>query len=110
MLIPIAALLLTYALTVLIATLAAVALWRPLLILLAELCGTEQRSRFWSVWTVVMMMATPLLFVSLHPVATDPTDLVQGTMTSALFGILLALVGMGYAVWSRTPGRADHEA
>lgn len=103
MLIPIAALLLTYALTALIATLAAVVLWRPLSILLAELCGTEERSRFWAVWSVVMMVAMPLLFVSLHSVATDPTELVQGTMTAALFGVLIALLGMGFAVWSRSP-------
>lgn len=103
MLMPIAALLLTYALTALIATLAAVVLWRPLSILLPELCGTEQRSRFWTVWSIVMMVATPLLLVSLRSIATSPTDLVQGTVTSALFGVLLALVGMGFAVWSRSP-------
>ena len=106
MLLPIAALLLTYALTALIAILAAVVLWRPLSILLAELCGTEQRSRFWTVWSTVMMVATPMLFVSMHGIATSPTDLVQGTVTSALFGVLIALVGMGLAVWSRTPNTA----
>ena len=47
MMLPIAALLITYALTALIALLAAVILWRPLSILLAELCGTEERSHFW---------------------------------------------------------------
>jgi hypothetical protein len=107
MLIPIAALLLTYALTGLIATLAAAVLWRPLSILLAELCGTEQRSRFWAVWSVVMMVAMPLLFVSLRGVATDPTELVQGTMTAALFGVLIALLGMGFAVWSRSAPRGQ---
>jgi hypothetical protein len=103
MLLPIAALLLTYALTALIAIFAAVALWRPLSILLAELCGTEDRSRFWTVWSMVMMIATPTLLVSMRYVAIDPTELVQGTVTSALFGVLLALVGMGFAVWSRSP-------
>lgn len=103
MLLPIAALLITYALTGLIALLAVVTLWRPLSILLAELCGTEERSRFWTVWSTVMMVATPMLFVSWRGVATDPTELVQGTMTSALIGVLLALVGMGFAVWSRSP-------
>lgn len=103
MLLPIAAPLLTYALTGLIALLAAVVLWRPLSILLAELCGTEERSRFWAVWSTVMMVATPLLLVSLRSIATSPADLVQGTMTSALFGVLLALLGMGFAVWSRSP-------
>ena len=103
MLLPLAALLLTYTLTALIASLASIALWRPLSILLGELCGTEQRSRFWAVWSVVMMVATPMLFVSMHSIATDPTELVQSTMTSALMGVMLALLGMGYAVWSRSP-------
>ncbi|MDQ1231288.1 hypothetical protein [Sphingomonas sp. SORGH_AS_0879] len=106
MLLPIAALLITYALTALIALLAVVTLWRPLSILLAELCGTEERSRFWTVWSTVMMVATPMLFVSWRGIATDPTELVQGTMTSALIGVLLALVGMGFAVWSRSPRAA----
>jgi hypothetical protein len=52
---------------------------------------------------MVMMIATPMLLVSMRYVATDPTALVQGTVTSALFGVLLALVGMGFAVWSRSP-------
>ncbi|MBT0670258.1 hypothetical protein HT136_17975 [Novosphingobium profundi] len=103
MLSPIAALLLTYALTILVATFACAVLWRPLGILLSELCGTEERSRFWTVWSAVMMVATPMLLVSLRRLATNATDLVQGTMTSALFGILAALVGMGLAVWSRSP-------
>lgn len=106
MLLPIAALLITYALTALIALLAVVTLWRPLSILLAELCGTEERSRFWTVWSTVMMVATPMLFVSWRGVATNPTELVQGTMTSALIGVLIALVGMGFAVWSRSPRAA----
>ena len=107
MLLPFPALLLTYALTALIATLAAVVLWRPLRILLAELCATEERSRFWAVWSTVMMVATPTLLVSLRSIAVDPTDLVQGTITNALWGVLLALVGMGVAVWSRAPRAAQ---
>lgn len=103
MLAPIAALLVTYALTALVATLAAAVLWRPLSILLAELCGTEERSRFWTVWSMVMMVATPMLFVSMKGIQIRAADLIQSTMTSALFGVLLALVGMGIAVWSRSP-------
>ena len=106
MLLPIAALLITYALTALIALLAVVPLWRPLSILLAELCGTEERSRFWTMWSTVMMVATPMLFVSWRGVATDPTELVQRTVTSALVGVLMALLGMGFAVWSRSPRAA----
>jgi hypothetical protein len=103
MLIPIAALLLTYAVTLMLAGLAAFVLRRPLAILLSELCGTEERSSFWTVWSMVMMIALPLLFVSLAPIATDPTALVQGTVAATLAGILLAMVGMGLAVWRRVP-------
>ncbi|MBA2933054.1 hypothetical protein HZF05_02980 [Sphingomonas sp. CGMCC 1.13654] len=107
MLTPIAALLLTYALTALLATLAAVSLWRPLSLLLGEICGTEQRSRFWTVWSTVMMVVAPMLIVSMGNIATDPTWLVKSTVAGALTGILFALIGMGFAVWSRSPRRAD---
>lgn len=107
MLTPIVALLLTYLLTALLAMLAAVTLWRPLSVLLGEICGTEQRSRFWTVWSTVMMILAPLLLVSWGGVATDPAWLVKSTVASALTGILLALMGMGMAVWSRSPLRAD---
>ena len=103
MLIPIAALLLTYAVTLVLAGLAAFVLRRPLAILLSELCGTEERSSFWTVWSMVMMIALPLLFVSMARVATDPTALIQGTVACTLSGILIAMGGMGLAVWRRVP-------
>lgn len=103
MLIPIAALLLTYTVTLVLAGLAAFVLRRPLSILLSELCGTEERSSFWTVWSMVMMMALPLLFVSMARIATDPTELIQGTVAATLTGILMAMAGMGLAVWRRVP-------
>lgn len=103
MLIPIAALLLTYAVTLVLAGLAAFVLRRPLSILLSELCGTEERSSFWTVWSMVMMIALPLLFVSMARIATDPTELIQGTVAATLAGTLLAMLGMGLAVWRRVP-------
>jgi hypothetical protein len=103
MLIPIAALLLTYAVTLVLAGLAALVLRRPLAILLSELCGTEERSSFSTVWSVVMMIALPLLFVSMARIATDPTELIQGTVACTLTGILMAMLGMGLAVWRRVP-------
>lgn len=106
MLTPIAALLLTYALTTLIALLAAASLWRPLSILLAEICGTEERSRFWTVWSTVMTVVAPMLIVSMRGLDTNPAGLIRGTVAAALTGVVLALLGMGYAVWSRSP-RAD---
>lgn len=101
--IPIAALLLTYVVTLVLAELAAFVLRRPLAILLSELCGTEERSSFWTVWSMVMMIALPLLFVSIARVATDPTELIQGTVAATLAGILMAMAGMGLAVWRRVP-------
>lgn len=103
MLIPIVALLLTYAVTLVLAGLAAFVLRRPLSILLSELCGTEERSSFWTVWSMVMMIALPLLFVSMARIATDPTELIQGTVACTLAGILMAMAGMGLAVWRRVP-------
>jgi hypothetical protein len=103
MMTPIAALLLTYMLAGGTALLAALALWRPLRILLGEICGTEERSRFWAVWSTVMLFVAPLLLVSMRAIDTDPSGLIRGTVAWALVGILLALLGMGYAVWSRSP-------
>lgn len=103
---PFTALLITYGLTTLVGGLAAIALRRPLAILLGEVCGTEERSRFWTVWSTIMMIILPVLLVSLRDVRTNPVALIQSTLTSALIGVLLALLGMGYAVWSRSP-RAD---
>ncbi len=106
MMTPIAALLLTYMLAGGTALLAALALWRPLRILLGEICGTEERSRFWAVWSTVMLFVAPLLLVSMQAIDTDPSGLIRGTVAWALVGILLALLGMGYAVWSRSPRAA----
>lgn len=100
---PLSALITSYVLTAGIAGIAAVTLWQPLRILLGELCETEQRSRFWAIWSTVMMIGAPMLLVSMRTVSTDPTGLVQGTIAFALTGILIALAGMGLAVYSRAP-------
>lgn len=106
MLTPLSALIATYVLTAGIAGLAAVILWQPLRVLLGELCSTEQRSRFWAVWSTVMAVATPMLLVSVRGIATEPTSLIQGTIALTLIGILLALAGMGMAIYNRAPDRA----
>lgn len=103
MMTPINAMLLTYALTGVLSMLASTMLWRPLDLLLTSLCGTAQRARFWTVWSMVMMCVLPLLIASLRTMATDPVLAVKGAVSSALAGILLTLLGMGYAVWRRSP-------
>lgn len=103
MMTPLNALLLTYGLTTVLSLLAAAMLWRPLDLLLTDVCGTMPRALFWTVWSMVMICVLPLLMASLRVVASDPVLVVKNAVSSALFGILLALLGMGYAVWSRTP-------
>lgn len=100
---PLSALIAAYVLTGTIAAVAGVTLWQPLRILLAEMCETEQRSRFWAVWSTVMTIAAPMLLVSVGGASTDPTSLVQDTIGLALSGILIALGGMGIAVYRRGP-------
>jgi hypothetical protein len=99
----IAATLLSYGIAVLLALLAATALWRPLNIILSELCGTEDRSRFWTIWTTVMVVIAPVLLVSGATVTTDPALLVRNAIFYALVGIVIAMMGMGYAIWARMP-------
>jgi hypothetical protein len=54
---------------------------------------------------MVMMIALPLLFVSMARVATDPTELIQGTVGAALAGILMAMTGMGWPCGAACPAR-----
>ncbi|MFV3131594.1 hypothetical protein [Niveispirillum sp. KHB5.9] len=95
--------LLGWCITLSLSALAAAALWRPLLVLLGELCGTEQRSRFWTIWSVAMVMLVPLLTVSAMDLEGDAVQVLRGIIFYAVGGIVLALLGMGYAVWTRTP-------
>lgn len=94
--------------TLSLSTIAAAALWRPLLVLLADLCGTEQRSRFWTIWSVAMVILVPLLAVSAVDLTGDVVRVLRSIVFYALGGIMLALLGMGYAIWTRTPQGGDH--
>lgn len=95
--------LLGWFITLAMSSIAAAALWRPLLVLLGDLCGKEQRSRFWTLWSVSMVFLMPLLTVSAVDMDGDPVQVLRGIMFYAVGGILVALMGMGYAVWTRTP-------
>lgn len=94
--------------TLVLSTIAAANLWRPLLVLLADLCGTEQRSRFWTIWSVAMVILVPLLAVSAVDLTGDVVRVLRSIVFYALGGIMLALLGMGYAIWTRTPQGGDH--
>lgn len=89
--------------TLTLSSIAAAALWRPLLVLLGDLCGTEQRSRFWTIWSVAMVILVPLLAVSAVNLNGDVVQVLRGVVFYAVGGIVTALLGMGYAIWMRTP-------
>lgn len=93
--------------TLTLSSIAAAVLWRPLLVLLGDLCGTEQRSRFWSIWSVAMVILVPLLAVSAVDLTGDVVPVLRRVVFYALGGIMLALLGMGYAIWTRTPRGSD---
>ncbi len=90
----------------LVLALAAVAvLSRALWVLLVDICGTRQRAQFWTLYATVLMVATPLLTVSipgrLDEVAARGAlaPLLQRTLFFSLGGTIGALVIMGLAVW-----------
>lgn len=93
--------------TLTLSAIAAAALWRPLLVLLSDLCGTEQRSRFWTIWSITMVVLVPLLAVSAVDLTGDVVRVLRNVVFYALGGIMLALLGMGYAIWTRTPRATD---
>lgn len=97
--------------TLTLSSIAAAALWRPLLVLLGDLCGTEQRSCFWTIWSsVAMMILVPLLAVSAVDLNGDAVRVLRGVVFYAIAGIVVALLGMGYAIWTRTPRGNDRPA
>lgn len=93
--------------TLALSSIAAAALWRPLLVLLGDLCGTEQRSRFWTIWSVAMVILVPLLAVSAVNLNGDVVQVLRGVVFYAVGGIVMALLGMGGAIWTRTPRGED---
>lgn len=88
------------ALALLISAAAIATLNQPLRTLLGELCGTDQRSLFWTRYTHLMLVITPLFLVVLfgspdNAVAFD-LPLMKGVFRSALFGLFVALAIVGF--------------
>ncbi|QJE74336.1 hypothetical protein HHL28_15755 [Aerophototrophica crusticola] len=97
---------LAWGITLVLAGFVAAILWHPMRVLLGELCATEQRSRFWTVYATIMMVLLPMLAVTLLGTDENLTRLVQGVVFYALGGIGLALVAVGWTVWSNRPAEA----
>ena len=73
--------------------------------LLAELCGTTQRASFWSRFSQIMLVISPLLTATLLFTA-EPVDtvlLLRETLFNILLGIFVALVVIALLIWKSIP-------
>jgi hypothetical protein len=93
--------LMVWAATLLLAGAAAALLSPPLRLILQDLCKTAERARFWTVYSCLLIIAVPLLFVSVPGVLDAAAAsghlgaILQRTVFLALAGILFALLIIG---------------
>ena len=69
---------------------------------LVDLCGTEDRAQFWTVFSNVLLIGMPLIFsLNYRPEAGSSEELffdVAGKLIGNLGGLLLAMIGIGIIV------------
>jgi uncharacterized membrane protein YhaH (DUF805 family) len=75
----------------------------PFLIkILVDLCGTEDRARFWSAFSNILLIGMPLIFsLNFNPQAETPEKLffeMGSKLSGNAGGFLLALIGIGFIV------------
>ncbi|MBM3125953.1 MAG: hypothetical protein FJZ87_12925 [Chloroflexi bacterium] len=70
--------------------------------ILVDLCGTEDRAAFWTVYSKILLVGLPVLIsLSYHPQARSSEDLffeLVSRLSGNLIGFLFALVGLGLIV------------
>jgi uncharacterized membrane protein YhaH (DUF805 family) len=70
--------------------------------ILVDLCGTEERAQFWSVFSNIILVGLPLLIaLTYQPEASGAEELffeVTRRISGNLMGFLFALVGIGIIV------------
>ncbi len=80
---------------------------RPLKAILADLCGTAERAKFWSAFSNVTLVLVPLIFVMQYrPELEQGTTAVleMGTQLSwALVGLAVSVVTLGIVISSFIP-------
>jgi hypothetical protein len=97
------AFLMALALTAVASVLVVIYLRRPLLRILCDLCGTQERARFWAAFSHVLLVLVPLVVVMLaRPEAAKgpPLFVVIDQLKWALAGLILAVMVVGMAVAS----------
>ncbi|MGE5517071.1 MAG: hypothetical protein ACM31D_14775 [Bacteroidota bacterium] len=93
-----------WSISLVLAMLAVAVLARPLRVLLVDICGTDQRARFWTLYACALVVLAPLLMVSLPGLLDAAANaglgaVLQRAVFYSLVGIIGALLVMGYAVW-----------
>jgi hypothetical protein len=70
--------------------------------ILADLCGTEERAQFWTVFSNILLVGIPLLIsLTYQPEAIKAEALffeITRRTSGNLFGFMLALIGIGIIV------------
>lgn len=73
-------------------------LWK----ILVDLCGTEERAKFWTAFSNILLIGLPAIFaLNFRPIASSPEGLffeIAGKLSGNLGGLLLALIGVGFIV------------
>lgn len=69
---------------------------------LVDLCGTEERAQFWTVFSNVVLVSLPgILALNYRPEAVTLEELffeIAGRLSGTLAGFLFGLVGVGFVV------------
>ena len=79
-------------------------LYRSLLKIVIDLCGTENRDRFWTIYSGIMIVLSPILMISWDALSEDilRDDLLipRRCVFWAATGVMLALLVFGFMLWS----------
>ena len=76
---------------------------------LTEACDTEKRSQFWLIFTKVMVVFTPLLFVMIFVPVSEEAPFVfdvvflRQTLGSIISGLFFAMLGIGFQISRLSP-------
>jgi hypothetical protein len=99
--------------SIVLSTIVVVAISKPLHAVLSDICDTERRSRFWQIFTGIMLYVTPMLAVivvgvgigSAGAVALFDVSYLRGILGSTLASLLVTLLALGSQI-ANSPARA----
>lgn len=75
---------------------------KSLRLILLDLCGTEQRAEFWLVYSNLMLLITPLLFVFMFGLSSKSEEVdfmfLKYAFGCALFGDFFSMLAVGWQI------------